>query len=321
MLTRSLTSSAATASSAICCYSTSTRLRPDIKQFVPVSADPTDEQVTELTDFVRSCKDRLLVVTGAGISTESGLPDYRSEGVGLYAKKDHKVTQHQTFVKSEKARKSYWVRNFVGWGRWSAVQPNTAHRTLAIWERTGVVNHIITQNVDQLHFKAGSAKVIEIHGTNSIVACLDCNFSIHRLPFQDILTKLNPTLAQRPPEEAIRPDGDVAVSPEDVDNFVMAKCPKCSGSRLKPKIVFFGDSVPREKVDKCKDLVSHSEGILAIGTSLQTFSGYRLFLQAKDEGKRIGILNIGDTRADHLANLRVKVQAGKILPKLDVGRK
>jgi len=299
------------------------KLQPDLKQFVPVSPEPTDEQIGDLTDFVDSCripagKGGLLVVTGAGISTESGLPDYRSEGVGLYAKKDHKVTQHQTFVKSEKARKSYWVRNFVGWGRWSAVQPNTAHRTLALWERLGVVSHLITQNVDQLHYKAGSANVIEIHGTNSIVACLDCNYSIHRHPFQEKLIELNPSLAQRPPEEAIRPDGDVAVSPEDVDNFVMCPCPKCGGPRLKPKIVFFGDNVPRDKVEKCKQLVSECSGILAIGTSLQTFSGYRLFLQAKDQGKQIGILNIGDTRADHLAHLKIKVQAGKILPRINV---
>jgi len=270
-----------------------------------------------LSHFVNGCR-RLLVVTGAGISTESGLPDYRSEGVGLYAKKDHKVTQHQTFVKSLKARKSYWARNFVGWSRWSAVQPNLAHRTLAAWERLGKVHHLITQNVDQLHFKAGSAKVVEIHGTNSIVSCLSCNYSVHRMPFQDVLIRHNPQLALRPPEEAIRPDGDVAVSAEDVDKFVMPPCPRCGGSSLKPTIVFFGDSVPRDKVDKCKQLVSECDGVLAIGTSLQTFSGYRLFLQAKEESKAIAILNIGDTRADHLADLKVKVKAGDILPQVAI---
>ena len=130
------------------------------------------------------------------------------------------------------------------------------------------------------------------------------------------MTKLNPKLAQRPPEEAIRPDGDVAVSQEDVENFVMPKCPRCNGDSLKPLIVFFGDSVPREKVDKCKELVSECDAILGIGTSLQTFSGYRLFLQARDESKRIGLVNIGETRADHLAELKVRVRAGHILPKI-----
>ena len=164
------------------CYSNALK-RLDITQFVPKSEEATASDLTALSDFINGSQ-RLLVVTGAGISTESGLPDYRSEGVGLYAKIDHKVTQHQTFVKSLKARKSYWARNFVGWSRWSSVQPNTAHTALANWERRGRVHHIITQNVDQLHFKAGSANVLELHGTNSIVKCLTCNYSTHRLPFQ-----------------------------------------------------------------------------------------------------------------------------------------
>lgn len=172
--------------------------------------------------------------------------------------------------------------------------------------------------MDQLHFKAGSARVLEIHGTNSIVRCLTCNYSIHRLPFQEVLIKMNPKLAQRPPEEAIRPDGDVAVSPEEVENFVMPPCPKCGGTLLKPVIVFFGDSVPKDKVDKCKQLVNECDGVLTIGTSLQTFSGYRLILQAKDLIKPVGILNIGDTRADHLADFKIRVRAGDILPQIPI---
>lgn len=297
-------------------YSTTSQMKLS-HRFVPRHEDANITDIKTLSDFVNTSRN-LLAITGAGISTESGLPDYRSEGVGLYAKKDHKVTQHQTFVKSLKARKSYWARNFVGWPRWSQVLPNDAHKTLAKWEQKHKLYHIITQNVDQLHFKAGNSNVLELHGTNAIVQCLTCNYSIPRFSFQDTLVKLNPNLAKRPPEKALRPDGDVDLTEDDVDDFILPLCPKCEGSSLKPQIVFFGDNVPKHKVETCKRLVSESDSILVIGSSLQVFSGYRLILQAKEEGKRIGIINIGPTRGDHLADLKISTKAGDIMTKIKI---
>ena len=187
-----------------------------------------------------------------------------------------------------------------------------------MWERKGKLLHIITQNVDQLHFKAGSSNVVELHGTNAIVQCInnDCKYSVLRYSFQDTLKKINPSLAIKPQEDILRPDGDVNLTEEEVNAFELPKCPKCDQTSLKPKIVFFGDSVPKDKVEKCKSLVSESDAILVIGSSLQVYSGYRFLVQAKEEGKRIGILNIGPTRADHLADLKISTLAGDILCKI-----
>ena len=187
-----------------------------------------------------------------------------------------------------------------------------------MWERKKKIHHIITQNVDQLHFKAGSSNVVELHGTNAIVECINihCNYSVHRYSFQDTLRKLNPNLGIKPQEEILRPDGDVNLTVDEVNTFELPKCPKCDQTTLKPRIVFFGDNVPKDKVEKCKRLVSDSDSIIVIGSSLQVYSGYRLLLQAHEEGKRIAILNIGPTRADHLAELRINTRAGDILSKV-----
>ena len=172
--------------------------------------------------------------------------------------------------------------------------------------------------MDQLHFKAGSTNVIELHGTNAIVMCINhsCNYWTLRHSFQETLIKLNPHLAIKPQEDIVRPDGDVNLTEEEVNAFELPKCPKCGETSLKPKIVFFGDSVPKDKVENCKHLVTKSDGILVIGSSLQVYSGYRFLLQAKEEGKKIGIINIGPTRADHLADLKISTKAGDILPKI-----
>ena len=189
---------------------------------------------------------------------------------------------------------------------------------IADWERKGKLHHIITQNVDQLHFKAGNANVLELHGTNATVQCLTCSYSVPRFSFQDTLDSLNPNFVKRPLVETLRPDGDVYLTDEEVENFVLPTCPKCGGSSLKPLIVFFGDNVPKDKVQTCKRLVHESDSILVIGSSLQVFSGYRLILQASEEGKRISIINIGPTRADHLVDLKISTKAGDILTKINL---
>lgn len=287
--------------------------------FVPVHKDPEDEHVSSLREILASAQE-VLVVTGAGISTESGLPDYRSEGVGLYARTERRPMRHMTFLKSESARKSYWARNFVGWQRWSSAHPNDAHVALAKWERnknvTPQLSHIVTQNVDQLHFKAGSSRVLELHGSSSVVGCLNCSYVTPRLSLQSVLSNLNPNLAARPTEDVVRPDGDVELSTEDVANFVLATCPKCHSNMLKPKVVFFGDNIPKERVAAVRSLVTHSQVLLVIGSSLDVFSGYRIVLQAKEEGKKVALINIGNTRADTLADVKVTARAGAVLEQI-----
>jgi len=186
--------------------------------FVPQHKETQERDIELLQEFLNPSK-RLLVLTGAGISTESGIPDYRSEGVGLYATSSKRPIQHKTFMESLKARQSYWARNFVGWPRWSSTRPNSAHLTLAAWERQGRLRHVVTQNVDQLHYKAGCKNVVELHGTNSLVKCMTCSFSIPRMTFQRRLEELNPTMETLASEQMMKPDGDVELSPEEVANF------------------------------------------------------------------------------------------------------
>ena len=161
--------------------------------FVPKHRSAVEEDILKVQDFVTNA-DNLLVITGAGISTESGIPDYRSEDVGLYATSTKRPIQHKVFMESKKARQSYWARNFVGWPRWSSFLPNMNHLALARWERLGKVGCLITQNVDQLHYKAGSRNVIELHGTNSRVVCMSCCFSQPRIQFQRELERVNPSM-------------------------------------------------------------------------------------------------------------------------------
>ncbi len=291
--------------------------------FVPSHQDPDEEQVESLRHLLDNGNERnkVLVLTGAGISTESGLQDYRSEGVGLYARSSKRPTNHTAFVKSSQIRKSYWARSYVGWSSWALTQPNPAHLALAKWERSHnlikpTLTHIVTQNVDQLHYKAGSSNVIELHGTLSVVKCLECSFEILRHTFQNKLTQLNPHLAVKPKEELVRPDGDVELSPEDVEKFCLPKCPKCSSDLLKPDVIFFGDNVPKPRVEKVRQLVSASDILLVAGSSLEVFSGYRIVLQAKEEGKKVAIINIGPTRADKLADVKVTSRAGLVLNKV-----
>jgi NAD-dependent deacetylase sirtuin 4 len=294
--------------------------------FVPTHQDPNLEQVETLRQLLLNSEkneksNTVLVVTGAGISTESGLQDYRSEGVGLYARTDRRPMKHMSFVKSAQARKAYWARSFVGFPKWSTTKPNKAHTALAHWERNSELyrpklSHIITQNVDQLHYKAGSSQVIELHGTLSIIKCLQCSYQTMRLPFQRVLESLNPGLNLRPNEDIVRPDGDIELSPEEVEKFRLAECPRCHSDLLKPDVIFFGDNVPPKRVQHVKNLVSGCDILLVIGSSLDVFSGYRIVLQAKEEGKKVAIVNIGPTRADKLADVKVTSRAGTVLDKI-----
>ncbi|XP_037724753.1 NAD-dependent protein deacylase Sirt4 [Drosophila subpulchrella] len=282
------------------------------QEYVPHHKPVVEDDIKRLEDFLMS-KPNVLVLTGAGISTESGIPDYRSEGVGLYARSNHKPVQHMEFVKSSAVRKRYWARNFVGWPKFSATQPNSTHHALARFEREGRVQAVVTQNVDRLHSKAGSQNVVEVHGSGYVVKCLSCEYRIDRHELQSILATLNPAFKDAP--DMIRPDGDVEIPLEYIENFRIPECAQCGGD-LKPEIVFFGDSVPKPRLDQIAGMVYNSDGLLVLGSSLLVFSGYRVVLQMKDLKLPVAIVNIGDTRADHLADIKISAKCGDVIPKL-----
>lgn len=243
-----------------------------------------------------------------------GIPDYRSEGVGLYERSNHKPIQHPEFVKSSATRKRYWARNFVGWPKFSSVKPCHTHYKLAKMERESRLNHIVTQNVDNLHGKSGSKKVIELHGNGYKVICLGCDYSTPRHDFQLILNQLNPHLRDTS-ILTMRPDGDVELSDEDVEKFFVPDCPDCGGA-LKPHIVFFGDNVPRPRIESIIKILCESDGVLVLGSSLTVFSGYRIILQAKDLGLPVAAVNIGKTRADDKIDLKISAKCSEVLKHL-----
>ncbi|XP_012234272.1 NAD-dependent protein deacylase Sirt4-like [Linepithema humile] len=288
------------------------RLHKSSLAFVPKCNPVRTEDVMRLKEFINK-HDRLCILTGAGISTESGIPDYRSEEVGLYARSNHKPVLYQQFCKSEAIRRRYWARNYIGWPRFSSLKPNISHKILKELESVGKVQCIVTQNVDNLHSKAESKNVIELHGTAFKVMCLNCDHKICRHKLQKIFQELNPSMTAT--TQMIRPDGDVELSQTQVEGFNIPACHNCGGI-LKPDIVFFGDNVPHGTVENVKNNVESSDALLILGTTLTTFSAYRIVLQAVDGKKPVAIVNIGKTRADELMNLRIEGRCGDILSKV-----
>ena len=272
--------------------------------------------MTPLRHFIDSSR-RLVVLTGAGCSTESGIPDYRSPG-GAWTR--HKPIQYSAFVRSAEVRRFYWARSFRGWPRFEAARPNAAHRALASLEERGGVHQLITQNVDDLHQEAGSRAVVQLHGRNRVVVCLDCHNEFSRAAFQDELARMNePWLANAPwhrlhaDDADFAPDGDADVARQVVHDFNVPPCARCGGV-LKPAVVFFGESVPRDKVDYSMSRVDEADALLVVGSSLTVWSGYRFAKRAAERKLPIAIVNIGPTRADDLATLKVEAKCGEVLP-------
>lgn len=246
---------------------------------------------------------RIAVLTGAGISTDSGIPDYR----GPDSPPANPMTIRQ-FTTSREYRQRYWARNHLGWRHMASRQPNAGHRALADLERAGVVSGVITQNVDLLHTKAGSTRVINLHGTYAQVVCLDCGYTMSRAALAEQLEASNPGFAERAERVgslAVAPDADAVVA--DTASFVFIDCPACGGM-LKPDIVYFGESVAKEVVDQAFSMVDEADALLVAGSSLTVFSGYRFVRHAAAAGIPVAIVNRGPTRGDDLAT--VKVDAG-----------
>ncbi|MCP3143559.1 NAD-dependent protein deacetylase [Pyxidicoccus xibeiensis] len=255
---------------------------------------------------------RITVLTGAGCSTESGIPDYRGPGTRARARNP---IQHREFLNRPEIRARYWARSLLGWPRFSQARPNAAHHALVAMERDGLVPGLITQNVDRLHHAAGSSRVIELHGALARVRCLDCGAQEARVELQERLLALNPGFEHHVLE--LRPDGDAELSSEVLQSFHVPECLACGGT-LKPDVVFFGDNVPAPTVEAAFSLVEEGDALLVVGSSLAIFSGYRFLVRASERRMPIAILNIGECRGVELADVRVEARAGDVLPRLAV---
>ncbi|GFR43928.1 hypothetical protein Agub_g5065 [Astrephomene gubernaculifera] len=342
----------------------------------PSAPPATDADVAALVSAFQDSR-RLVVLTGAGCSTESGVPDYRSPQ-GAYST-GFKPMTHQQFLASPANRARYWARSFYGWPRFSATQPNAAHLALAELEQRGWVSGLVTQNVDRLHSAAGSRRVLELHGTTHRVICLGCGRTSPRSALQTQLAALNPAAAAHlaallgrpvdpeaereqalrvgssgdnirvavstpsaasppsttpastpgspspgsssstfppapgsPPQQ--RPDGDVELA-DAGGGFAVPPCAACGGL-LKPDVVFFGDNIAHEVKDRAAALVGSADALLVVGSSVQVFSAFRLVEAAKRAGARLVMVNVGPTRADKLADLKVEARAGEVMSRL-----
>jgi NAD-dependent SIR2 family protein deacetylase len=262
-------------------------------------------EVQALAAFLTNA-DRVAVVSGAGVSTGSGIPDYRDRDGNW---KHSQPMQYAEFVGSRQARQRYWARSFAGWSRIAGARPNRAHRALAALEATGKVETLITQNVDGLHSRAGSRNVIDLHGRLEKVRCLGCEQTTHRNDWQQTLATANPEWQTR--ARSFAPDGDASLAVDDVRRFVVPSC-NCGGV-MKPDVVFFGESVPKERVRAAIEATDRADALLVVGSSLMVFSGYRFAKRAAETGKPIGILNRGRTRADDMAALKIDANCEDVL--------
>lgn len=249
----------------------------------------------------------ILVLTGAGVSTESGIPDYRGEG-----KTERHPMTFDVFMGTEAARARYWARSYVGWSVIAKAKPNGSHFALAQAESLGRISHIITQNVDSLHQQAGSKKVTELHGRLDKVICMSCRALIDRLMMDSLIEEVNPTIKKDFSVE-FTPDGDAEI--EATADFRIPPCPTCGGI-LKPDVVFFGESVPSERVSATMDQLERCDALLVAGSSLTVNSGMRFARAANKAGKPIVIVNVGPTKADEIALAKIEAPTSIALEEL-----
>lgn len=254
------------------------------------------QEFAQLTQLFRDGS--VAMLTGAGLSTDSGIPDYRGPN-----STPRKPMTYQEFLADSKFRSHYWARNHVGWRHMTAVQPNPGHRALVDLERAGLVAGIITQNVDTLHQRAGSSNVIDLHGSFDRVICIDCRTVISRQSMDTRLHALNPDFLAELGElddVEIAPDADAVI--EKTAHFVVADCERCGGM-LKPDVVYFGEPVPKDRVERSFGMVDSASALIVAGSSLTVHSGLRFARYAVKLGKPVAIINQGPTRADTIASL------------------
>jgi NAD-dependent SIR2 family protein deacetylase len=250
---------------------------------------------------------RTLVLTGAGLSTASGIPDYRDrDGV----RRGKMPILGPEFRKSAAVQRRYWARSMVGWPTLAQAAPNAGHRALARLEAHGKIGFVLTQNVDGLHQQAGSHAVLELHGNIHAVVCLECRAQFPRAFVQAQLVDANPALAGAMAAPA--PDGDAHLEPEALDHFRLPSCVHCGGA-LMPDVVFFGDGIPAARTACALAQMEAADALLVVGSSLMVYSGFRFCRMAAESGKPIAALNLGRTRADHLINLKIEESAEQVL--------
>lgn len=255
---------------------------------------------------------RTAFLTGAGISTPSGIPDYRGPD-----SPGRTPMTYQQFVGDPGFRRHYWARNHLGWRHMEAARPNAAHRLLADWERRGLASGVITQNVDLLHLKAGSRRIVDLHGTYAVVTCLDCGARLSRWALHERLAHLNPDFGARVASRGaieVAPDADAVLT--DTADFRMVDCAECAGV-LKPDIVYFGETVPAVRVAEANALVDESDVVVVVGSSLTVRSGYRFVRRAVTAGTPVVVINRGRTRAHEEATLTIDGDCVSVLMAAD----
>ncbi|HST47352.1 NAD-dependent protein deacetylase [Jatrophihabitans sp.] len=255
----------------------------------------------------------VLVLSGAGLSTESGIPDYRGPTGRL-----HPATPmtFQEFTASPAARRRYWARSHRGWQRIEQAEPNHGHQAVARLQRAGLLSGVITQNVDGLHQAAGARDVIELHGGLNRVTCLSCRATSDRDELDERLVAANPGAREALDAGPVKPDGDVELAESEIASFRLVDCLDCGAGPLKPDVVFFGENVPPERVARCYALVEASRLLLVLGSSLTVASGFRFVRRAAARGIAVAIINQGATRGDSLADVLLDGPLGAVLPAL-----
>jgi NAD-dependent SIR2 family protein deacetylase len=266
------------------------------------------DQVAELAGWVAD--GGVVVLSGAGLSTESGIPDYR--GPSGAARPVTPMT-YQAFTRDPVARRRYWARSHLGWRTIGDARPNAGHRAVARLQQLSALDGIITQNVDGLHQAGGATDVVELHGNLARIACLDCGSVSPRAELEDRLNAANPGFAAT--ASAINPDGDAELDDAELDGFVVVDCTACGGM-LKPDVVYFGETVPPDRVSRSFALVCAARTLLVLGSSLTVMSGRRFVLRAAKEGIRVAIVNQGVTRGEPYASLIVDAPLGVVLPEV-----
>ncbi|WP_130929691.1 NAD-dependent protein deacetylase [Pseudomonas sp. Sample_20] len=261
--------------------------------------------------------DKFLILTGAGISTPSGIPDYRdSDGV----RRGRQPMMYQEFLAAPESRRRYWARAMLGWPRVRQARPNAAHEALATLQQRDRISALITQNVDTLHDQAGSHDVIELHGSLHRVLCLDCGQRSERDAIQQQMETHNPYLSGVDAVQA--PDGDTLLDPSFEARFQVPRCPHCAGERMKPDVVFFGENVAPTTAARALAAAENAAGLLVVGSSLMAYSAFRLCRVIAERGKPLMAINLGKTRADDLLDLKIEGSCEELLPWLveELGR-
>ncbi len=266
------------------------------------------DPIAALADYVAAGD--VLVLSGAGISTDSGIPDYRGANGSL---RRYTPMTYQTFVSDDAARRRYWARSHLGWRRFAAALPNAGHHAVGRLQQAGLVSGVVTQNVDGLHQAAGAVDVIDLHGRLDRVICLSCRSTTPRARLDARLRAANPAFDVD--VVAMNPDGDAEIPDDELAGFAVVGCASCGGV-LKPDVVFFGENVPRPTVDHCFELTAAARLLLVLGSSLTVLSGYRFVRRAAKLGVPVAIVNQGTTRGDAEADLIVKAPLGVVLPEL-----